>query len=106
MARDFGELGTFTGRVFKFVRGKGKVKDLYTAEYGDGDVEDMDTEEYSYAYALHLRREGWDLEEDAHGNSDVSGDSEGTNTYWRSSEVSLKCCCDFVIFVACATLPF
>ena len=43
VARDFGELGTFTGRVIKFVRGKGK--DLYTVEYEDGDVEDMDTEE-------------------------------------------------------------
>ena len=44
VARDFGELGTFTGRVVKFVRGKGKIKGLYTAEYEDRDVEDMDTE--------------------------------------------------------------
>ena len=98
VARNFGELGTFTGRVVKFVRGKANDKDLYAVEYEDGDVEDMDTEEYNFAYALHLRREGWDLEEDLEGNSDASGDLEGTNTNWRPSKVSLQTCCKLCSF--------
>jgi hypothetical protein len=36
---------------------------LYTIEYTEGDVEDMDLEEYNYAYALWLREEGWQVEE-------------------------------------------
>ena len=99
VARDFGELGTYTGRVIKFVRGKGKGKDLYTVEYEDGDVEDMDTEEYNFAYAHHLRREGWDLEEDLEVNSEASGDSEGQSKNWRPSKVTCNSTCNFVIFV-------
>ena len=36
---------------------------LYTVEYSDGDVEDMDLEEYNFAYALWLKEEGWDVED-------------------------------------------
>ena len=79
---------------------------MFSVQYEDGDVEDMDTKEYNFAYALHLKREVRDLEEDLQGNSDASGDSEGTNTYWRPSKVSLKTCFYFVIFVACCTFTF
>ena len=36
---------------------------LYTIQYTDGDLEDMDIEEYNFAYALWLKEEGWDIEE-------------------------------------------
>ena len=99
VARDFGELGTFTGRVIKFVRGKGKGKDLYTVEYEDGDVEDMDTEEYNFAYAHHLRREEWDLEEDLEVNSEAPGDSEGQSKNWRPSKVTCNSTFNWHTFV-------
>ena len=106
VARDFGELGTFTGRVIKFVRGKGKGKDLYTVEYEDGDVEDMDTEEYNFAYAHHLRREGWDLEEDLEVNSEASGDFEEQSKNWRPSKVTCNSTFIFVIFVERFSMHF
>lgn len=87
VARDFGELGTFNGRVVRFERGRDKEQDLYTVEYEDGDIEDLDTEEYNFAYALHLRREGWELEEDKEA-SDTSYDSEGTQGHWRPPKVT------------------
>jgi hypothetical protein len=38
---------------------KEEKNDLYTVEYSDGDSEDLDTEEYNFAYALWLKEEGW-----------------------------------------------
>ena len=32
--------------------------------YTDGDQEDLDLEEYNFAYALWLQKEGWDADED------------------------------------------
>ncbi len=37
---------------------------MYTITYTDNDREDLDTEEYNYAYSLWLQEEGWEAEED------------------------------------------
>ncbi len=48
-------------------------------EYNDGgDVEDMDIEEYNYAYALWLKEEGWNVEEYEPGAKAVTGTSVKT----------------------------
>ena len=65
VARDFGEHGVFVGTVISV------AKDdmggyLYEVKYSDGDVEDMDCEEYNYAYAYNLRREGWIVDGEEH----------------------------------------
>ncbi len=38
--------------------------DLYPVRYTDGDQEDLDLEEYNFAYALWLTEEGWQAEEE------------------------------------------
>jgi hypothetical protein len=48
---------------------------LYSIEYTDGDVEEMDLEEYNFAYALWLREEGWDVED----GEVPAEDGEGTD---------------------------
>jgi hypothetical protein len=63
VCREFGSDGVFYGVITAFRSGKGNGEDLYQVEYNDGDVEDMDGEEYNYAYALYLREEGWNVEE-------------------------------------------
>jgi hypothetical protein len=65
---EFGSDAVFYGvisennRIYSFCSSKGE-EGLYTVEYNDGDVEDMDVEEYNYAYALSLKKEGWPVEE-------------------------------------------
>ena len=60
VCRDFGQGGFFVGAVVGFeFDGQGNC--LYCIEYTDGDKEDLDQEELNYAYALHMKREGWDL---------------------------------------------
>ena len=56
VARDFGVDGVFTGTITAFRREGGMH--LYTVEYSDGDVEDLDIEEYIHAYELWLREAG------------------------------------------------
>ncbi len=46
---------------------------LYSVEYTDGDVEEMDHEEYNFAHALWLREEGWEVEEGELPAHDVAG---------------------------------
>ena len=61
VCREFGADGIFHGVVTAYQKsGSGG---LYTVEYSDGDVEDMDLEEYNFAYALWLKEEGWDVED-------------------------------------------
>ena len=59
---------------------------LYRVEYSDGDVEDMDQEEYNFAYAARLMSEGWVVEEgqieegNPHGGPrGVSAEEDGGN---------------------------
>ena len=62
VCRDFGTDGIFYGTINAFRR-EGS-DDLYTVRYTDGDQEDLDLEEYNFAYALWLTEEGWQAEED------------------------------------------
>jgi hypothetical protein len=62
VCREFGVDGVFYGVISAFHTGKGQ-DDLYTVKYNDGDVEDLDLEEYNYAYALWLKEEGWQVDE-------------------------------------------
>ena len=63
MCRQFGSDGIFHGVVTAYEKsGSGG---LYSVQYSDGDVEDMDLEEYNFAYALWLKEEGWDVEDGA-----------------------------------------
>ncbi len=62
MCRDFGTDGIFYGTINAFRR-EGS-DDLYTVRYTDGDQEDLDLEEYNFAYALWLTEEGWHAEEE------------------------------------------
>ena len=48
------EEGTTTGLSFTYDRDS-----LYRAKYTDGDHENLDQEEYNYAYSLYLKRGGW-----------------------------------------------
>ena len=54
---------------------------LYRVEYSDGDVEEMDQEEYNFAYAARLRSEGWVVEE---------GQIEGGNPHGGPRGVSAE----------------
>ena len=72
VARDFGEDGVYVGTVVS-CSGIGRDR-LYRVKYSDGDQEDLDQEEYNYAYALKLQRDGWELEE-----ADVGGGTENVN---------------------------
>jgi hypothetical protein len=62
VCRDFGSDGIFYGTINTFRR-EGS-EDLYTVRYTDGDQEDLDLEEYNFAYALWLTEEGWQAEEE------------------------------------------
>ncbi len=62
VCRDFGTDGIFYGTINAFRR-EGS-DDLYTVRYTDEDQEDLDLEEYNFAYALWLTEEGWHAEED------------------------------------------
>jgi hypothetical protein len=61
VCRTFGDDGIFYGYVTGYRKDSGTG--LYSIQYTDGDEEDMDLEEYNYAYALFLREEGWHAED-------------------------------------------
>ena len=61
ICRKFGLDGIFYGTINAF-RKEGDVE-LYTVRYSDGDQEDLDLEEYNFAYALWLKEEGWEPDE-------------------------------------------
>jgi hypothetical protein len=63
VCREFGTDGVFYGVITAHHRSKDIAQELYQVEYTDGDVEDLDGEEYNYAYALWLKEEGWNGEE-------------------------------------------
>ncbi len=62
VCREFGGDGIFYGTINTFRR-EGDTE-LYTVRYTDGDQEDLDLEEYNFAYALWLQQEGWNVDED------------------------------------------
>ncbi len=44
----------------------------------DGDQEELDLEEYNFAYALWLQQEGWDVDEDDRVEESGSGSGSGS----------------------------
>jgi hypothetical protein len=66
ICREFGFDGIFYGIINAFRR-EDEIE-LYTVRYTDGDQEDLDLEEYNFAYALWLQKEGWDVNEDERWN--------------------------------------
>ena len=82
VCREFGADGFFDGTII----GLSFTNDgdsLYRVKYSDGDTEDLDQEEYNYAYSLHLQREGWTPMEvgDFGSDSNHSDDSQSTHAY-------------------------
>jgi hypothetical protein len=63
VCRDFGPDGIFQGMITAYHLDAQK-HGLYTVQYTDNDVEDLDEEEYNYAYSLWLQEEGWEAEDD------------------------------------------
>ena len=61
VCREFEPHGFFTGTITAYR--KEKETRLYTVEYTDGDVEDLDDEEYNHAYEVWLRQSGWEPED-------------------------------------------
>ena len=58
VAREFGDGIIYHGTITSL--GKDGEADLYRVEYDDGDAEDMDRDEYNFAYALELSdKDGW-----------------------------------------------
>ncbi len=57
VSRHFEDEGTFTATVIA-VRKMGS-QHFYTVQYSEGDVEDLDGQEYNVAYELFLRESGW-----------------------------------------------
>ena len=76
--RDFGGDGVFVGTVVGFRDEKGVGK-LYRVKYSDGDVEDLDQEEYNFAYAMKLKSDGWVLEEGPIECGDTHGVLDGVS---------------------------
>ncbi len=56
MTRQFGDEGNYTGTIAAF-RKMGSTH-LYTVQYADGDVQDLDGGEYNLAYEMLLRDSG------------------------------------------------
>ena len=59
VARDFGEDGVFVGEVISCYRDDSGGT-LYKVKCIDGDMEDLDQEEYNFAYAFKLQEDGWE----------------------------------------------
>jgi hypothetical protein len=57
VVRHFPDEGKFTGTIVGFR--KLASTSIYTVQYADGDVEDLEDEEYNAAYELWLRESGW-----------------------------------------------
>ncbi len=63
VCRYFGPDGIFQGKITAYHLDEAK-HGWYTVQYTDDDVEDLDDEEYNYAYSLWLEEEGWEAEDD------------------------------------------
>jgi hypothetical protein len=80
VCRDFGPDGIFYGKITAYRLDNDK-KGLYSVTYSDNDVEDLDEEEYNYAYSLWLQDEGWEsVEADA-----LQADGKAKKIYGNAS---------------------
>jgi hypothetical protein len=57
VTRHFPDEGNFTATSIAFR--KMGTTNVYTVQYTDGDVEDLDADDYNVAYDLFLRESGW-----------------------------------------------
>ena len=90
VAREFGDGIIYHGAITSFKRGKDGESDLYRVEYEDGDAEDMDCDEYNFAYALELSDQGWVVEEGGGASKESDNDREGNRDTWKPSKVISK----------------
>jgi hypothetical protein len=60
VTRHFPDEGNFTATIIAFR--KMGTTNVYTVQYTDGDVEDLDADDYNVAYDLFLRESGWQPE--------------------------------------------
>ena len=87
VAREFGDGIIYHGAITSFTRGKDGGSDLYRVEYDDGDAEDMDRDEYNFAYALELSDQGWVVEEGVEASEESGSEREGHRDTWKPSKV-------------------
>ncbi len=86
VCREFGNDGIFYGTINLF-RHEGDTE-LYTVRYTDGNQEDLDLEEYNFAYALWLQQEGWNVDEDD-GAEEYNDESEAGSEDEYCAEVPI-----------------
>ena len=98
VAREFGDGIIYHGAITSFKRGKDGESDLYRVEYEDGDAEDMDCDEYNFAYALELTHQGWVVEEGGGASKESDNDREGNRDTWKPSKVISKSMSRFLFF--------
>ena len=110
VAREFGDGIIYHGAITSFTRGKDGGSDLYRVEYDDGDAEDMDRDEYNFAYALELSDQGWVVEEGVEASEESGSEREGHRDTWKPSKV-IQCFMSRFVFFAlmlflCLCIPF
>ena len=103
VAREFGDGIIYHGAITSFKRGKDGGSDLYRVEYDDGDAEDMDRDEYNFAYALELSDQGWVVEEGVKASEESVNDREGNRDTWKPSKVISKI---MSMLFLCLCVPF
>ena len=89
ICRYFGADGYFEGSIIG-VSFTTDGDSLYRVKYTDGDTEDLDQEEYNYAYSLYLQREGWTpMEGEDYGSDSNHSDNSDSTLAYKPSKV---CC--------------
>jgi len=110
VAREFGDGIIYHGAITSFKRGKDGEADLYRVEYDDGDAEDMDRDEYNFAYALELSNQGWVVEEGVEASEESGSEQEGNRDTWKPSKVISVVMSEFAFFALmlflCLCIPF
>ena len=107
VCRHFGDDGYFVGIIISLSFST-DGSSLYRVKYSDGDMEDLDQEEYNYAYSLQLKRDGWTpLEEDDFGSdSNHSDNSRSTHAYKPAKVLHSFFVCFIALFITLFSLHF
>ena len=105
VCRHFGDDGYFVGIIIS-LNFSTDGSSLYRVKYSDGDMEDLDQEEYNYAYSLQLKRDGWTpLEEEAFGSdSNHSDNSQSTHAYKPAKVLHSFFVCFITLFITLFSL--
>jgi hypothetical protein len=89
VAKDFEEHGVFLGSVIGVEydsEDNAKEKPFYVVQYTDGDKEDLNEEEYSYAHELRFQ-----IDLDMEDERDANSASDEQDSYRPSSKVQEPC---------------